>query len=345
MPDQYYEDAETRLSTRLGRIRREQEQRKREELAAQGAGYGGRRTAAMGQIEREISTLQMQGTEALERNRMAMEESQRGRTWQTGERTGSEAHQMGFQKAGFAGQAGLAEQAFGHDIGRMGVGFGYQTQLQGQAEKAKMQLQMLVQSGQMTVLEAEQAWQGIQADLARQQETGMQATAIVQEQWTAQFGQDAAMKLQGAAQAFEQFLVQQGRDWELDDREWNSLMWMMDAQLQMLVAGYDWNDDGYIGGAPNWVFEEGEFGPGYAPGEGPMYSGAGAQAATGGGATAGGGPGGNEYYMGGYDETVSAPTGGGGGANAPYYDAQGNFIVTVNGQQGYYDAWGNWVPI
>ena len=96
----------------------------------------------------------------------------------------------------------------------------------------------------------------------------MQGNTIAQEQWSAIFGQEAALVLQNDTQSFEEFMAQQGRDWELADRPWQEQMWLMDAQLQMLASGYDWLEDNYNGGMPAWMVMTPDEGTSYTEGTG-----------------------------------------------------------------------------
>lgn len=153
-----------------------------------------------------------------------------------------------------AGQtSALSSQESGQTLTQMGAGFGYSQTLQTQAEQARSALQAQVDAGQMTLQEAENQWQGVQADLNRQQELTTQGIAIVQEQWMAQFGQEGALALQEHQQVFEDAMADLARKWEIDDRPWDQQLWLEDAQLQMTVAGWNWNDDDLSGGVPAWI--------------------------------------------------------------------------------------------
>ena len=210
-------------------------------------------------------------------------------SWTTGERVGSQEHQsalqqMAQQHAAEMQQAGFSQEEImaalqqqygletlgaqhGYTMEQMGGQFGFQQQLQAQAEQAKMQLQELVQSGQMDLQTAEQQWQGIQNELSREleqwqssgqwaHEGAMQSATIAQDQWSQQFGANVGYNMLENTQAFEEQMAQMGRDWELADRDWESQMWQLDAQLQLALGGWDWNNDGQSGGMPTWLWTD-----------------------------------------------------------------------------------------
>ena len=209
-----------------------------------------------------------------EQHQTGMQQGQFGQ--QTALQQGQFGQQTAMQQGQFGQQTAMSELGHEQTLGQMGAGYGYSQQLQGQAEQAQMALQTLVDQGKMTQLEAQQAYQawestgqwGHEAGLQdaqlgynQWQQTGEWSAAaglaemdIAQQQWSSMFGQAGAMQLQNSTQGFEQFMASQGRDWELADRDWHNQMWMMDAQLQMAVGGYDWSSDGNPGGAPYWLF-------------------------------------------------------------------------------------------
>jgi len=62
------------------------------------------------------------------------------------------------------------------------------------------------------------------------------------------------MALQDDTQFFEQFMAEQGRQWELDDRPWLDEQALMDRQTQLYAAGLDWLNDNYANtGYPAWM--------------------------------------------------------------------------------------------
>jgi len=166
----------------------------------------------------------------------------------------------------------LSAQEAGQTLTQMGAGFGYNQQLQAQAEAAAAAAQQagftqdqwsqLTANQQQTLMQqSDQAQQILmQAGLFGQQ-TAMQGTDIANQQWLAQFGQAGAMDLQNNANAFSQAQADQARQWGIDDRPWEQQQWLQDAQLQITVSGYHWNDDGESGGAP-WFVHYAEQGSG-----------------------------------------------------------------------------------
>jgi hypothetical protein len=291
--EDYHKQEYTELDRRMAKKKQSQQRQADELLASTGGGlFGGQRGQMHRQVQQDVDEQWRATAQAIEARRFAAEEADRQRGWQTGERTGSEQHQTGMQQGLFGQQTALQEGQFGQQtamsqlghqqtLGQMGAGFGYQQQLQGQAEQAKMELQRLVDSGQMTQLEAQQAYQAWESTGQWGHEAGMQGAQlgynqwqqtgqwsadaglaemdIAQQQWSAMFGQAGAMQLQNSTQAFEQFMASQGRDWELADRDWHNQMWLMDAQLQMAISGYDWDADGPGGGPPYWMFAGGSY--------------------------------------------------------------------------------------
>ena len=205
----------------------------------------------------------------------AASESEKGRAHATGERLGSEA-----------ATSALSRQESRQRIGEMGAGFTFQQKLQKQAEDAKMELQQLVDDNKLTQDEANRAWQGVQNDLNRQLEEwttsgqwehdkAMQDSELAHDewvktgqwtheedlkkmdtalsQWTSMFDRETSQQLQDDTQAFDQFMEELGREWELADRDWHERMWLLDAQLQLACSNYDWMHDDVGGGPPSWI--------------------------------------------------------------------------------------------
>ncbi len=268
----YYEDRYAELNRQLAKRERSTKRKSRESLAARGALHSGHTDATEREIEgamgdmftagaRDIEDRRWRGEQdeearphQLEMQKRGFGEGARTREWQTGERTGSESWKSGESEA---------ERTV-----RM--------KLQTMADAERYRLQQLVQTGAMDLQDAEQAWNSYESDLNRQLETwqtsgqwgheaGMQSETIAQEQWSAEFGLEAAQVLQKNTQSFETFMARLGRDWELSDRPWQEQMWLLDAQLQMLCAGHDWMNDEQSGGPPFWMFQdyEGTLNPEY----------------------------------------------------------------------------------
>ena len=138
---------------------------------------------------------------------------------------------------------------------QMGAQFGYSQTLQSQAEAAAAELQQLVQSGQMDLQTAQNEWQTIQSEMAQAHELTMQANQTALQQWLAQFDSETAMALQNDTQLFEELMANTNREWELENQTWQQSMWLLDAQLQLTLGGWDWNADGIPGGVPDWIVE------------------------------------------------------------------------------------------
>lgn len=174
--------------------------------------------------------------------------------WQAIQNELGRGHELDVQ--GLVGEQAMEQLEFSgqQELATLEAQFGYSTELQSQAELAAYELQQLVQSGQMTMQEAQNEWQSIQNTLQQEHETSQQGAQIAQEQWAAQFGLEAAQDLQNDTQAFEEMMAFLNHDWELESRTWQEAMWGLDAQLQLTLGGWDWNDDGYPGGAPEWVW-------------------------------------------------------------------------------------------
>jgi hypothetical protein len=294
----------TEMERRLALRQQAQNRQALESLASQGALTGGARQAREQEVNAGIGELWHSGAQAIESRRFAANEAERQRGWQTGERTGAQEWQTGEGAAQRGWQTGervgtqewgtgerLGGEAFttGERIGSeaaasamslqeanqnltaLGAQFGYNQALQTQAESAAVNLQHEVDAGRMTQLEAEQAWQGVQNDLMRTQELTVQGNQITSNQWIATLGATSAMDLQNNGNAFAQAQAEQARQWGIDDRPWELGMWTNDAQLQMLVSGYNFNDDGESGGVP-WFVTKGTTG---TPGGPPDTSGGG----------------------------------------------------------------------
>ena len=265
MPEEkYYSERYRELNRQLAKRERSTKRKSRESLATRGALHSGMTSATEREIEGQMGEEFTRGARDIEDRRWRssqdeiarqhqLEVQKRGfgeagrtREWQTGERTGSEQWKSGESEA---------ERSV-----RM--------KLQGMADAERYRLQQLVQTGAMDLQDAEQEFLTFENEQARQlemwQSSGqwehefedMQAAEIMQEQWAAMFGLDAARRLQKDTFGFEQFMAQLGRDWELSDRPWEEQMWLLDAQLQMLVSGHDWMHDELSGGPPNWMFED-----------------------------------------------------------------------------------------
>jgi hypothetical protein len=117
------------------------------------------------------------------------------------------------------------------------------------------------QAEQMSGLSAQEAAQALAAQTQSEAAAaGLQANQIAADQWETQFGADTAMALQNDTQAFEQGMAVQEHDWELANQAWQEQMWGLDAQLQLSLGGWDWNEDGLAGGAPAWI--TGDYGSG-----------------------------------------------------------------------------------
>lgn len=256
MPDEYYSDRYRELNTQLAKRERSSKRKGRESLAARGALHSGMTDTTEREIEGQIGDQFTQGARDIEDRRWRAEQDEISRQHQTGEREGSQLFQTGERIGTQTWQSSENEATRG-----------IQLELQKMGDAARYELQQLVQSGQMTLQEAEQEWASYESDLARElewrtssgqwgHEAEMQEYASGQEQWMAQFGAEAAMDLQMSTQKFEGMMAQMGRAWELADRPWQEQMWLMDAQLQMLVSGYDWMDDEIRGGQPLWMTED-----------------------------------------------------------------------------------------
>jgi len=237
MPSDYYGDRYTEMNRQLAMRERGRKREARSGAAAKGTLYSGHSTEEARQIEAQTGEEFHAGARDIEDRRWRGEQDELARKWQTSERMGSQTWKSGESEA--------------ERTARM--------KLQSMADAERYRLQQLVNSGQMDLQDAEQKWSSFEADLNRQlewettkggwgQELGVQANAIAQEQWGAIFGANSAMALQDDTQGFEEYMAKIGRDWELSDRPWQEQMWLMDAQLQMLVAGYDWLKDEYSGG-------------------------------------------------------------------------------------------------
>lgn len=302
MPDEYSADRYTELNRQLAMRERSRKREMRGSSAAQGTLYSGHTAAQERDIEAQTGEEWHAGSRDIEDRRWRAKQDEIARKWQSGERVGSEQHQVGMQESLFGQQTG---ERIGTQDWKSGERLGTQEwasgeseaernvrmKLQSMADEERHRLQQLVNLGQMDLQDAEQEWQAFENDLNRQLEwestTGqwghefedMQAAQIQQEQWAAMFGADSAMALQDDTQMFEHFMAQVGRGWELSDRPWQEQMWLMDAQLQMLCAGYDWLNDNYNTGYPAWMIsspKEGtEFTSGtvytYSPSSGQTY--------------------------------------------------------------------------
>ena len=282
MPDEYSDARYRELNRQLAKRERSTKRKARESLAGRGALHSGMTSATEREIEGGIGEEFTRGARDIEDRRWRAEQDEIARKWQTGERVGGEQHQTGMQTALFGQQTseriGTQEWASGESEAERNV----RMELQKMADDERYRLQQLVQSGAMELQDAEQEWQAFENGLNRTlewqstsgqwgHEAGMQETGIVQEQWAAEFGAESAMALQDDTQSFEHFMARIGRDWELADRPWQEQMFLMDAQLQMLVAGYDWLTDEYGGGTPSWMVEDPEK-PGTPPSEGTGYT-------------------------------------------------------------------------
>ena len=254
MPDEYYSDRYRELNTQLAKRERSTKRKSRESLAARGALHSGMTSTTERDIESQIGEEFTAGARDIEDRRWRAEQDDISRRHQTSEREGSQL---------FASGERIGTQDWQSEENEATRGI--QLELQKMADAARYELQQLVQSGQMTLQEAEQKWASYESDLARElewrttegqwtHEMDTQKYATGQEQWMAQFGAQAAMDLQMNTQDFEAMMAQTGRDWELADRPWQEQMWLLDAQLQMLVSGHDWLNDGVTGGPPNWMF-------------------------------------------------------------------------------------------
>ena len=241
-PDDYYSDRYRELNRQLAKRERSTKRKGRESLAARGALHSGMTSTVEREIEGQMGEEFTRGARDIEDRRWRAEQDEIARTHQTGERVGSQ------------------EWASGESEAERNV----RMKLQQMADAERFRLQELVNTGQMDLQDADQKWTSYENDLNRQleewttsgqwgHEAGMQAETIAQEQWSAMFGAESAMALQNDTQSFEEFMAGLGRKWELADRPWQEQMWYMDAQLQMLVAGYDWLDDPYSGGMPSWM--------------------------------------------------------------------------------------------
>ena len=163
----------------------------------------------------------------------------------------------------------------------------------------------------------------------------MQGNTIAQEQWSAIFGQEAALVLQNDTQSFEEFMAQQGRDWELADRPWQEQMWLLDAQLQMAVSGYDWLNDEYNTGAPSWMVANAEEGTSITSGS--QYT------THPGGAAAGWKLGRTSPYLDADGNPTDDPNNAAG--NNPDYDPNAPDDESAYDENGgYYDHWGRYHP-
>ena len=264
MPDEYSDARYRELNRQLAKRERSQKRQSRESLAARGALHSGMTGATEREIEGQIGEEFTRGARDIEDRRWRAEQDEIARKWQTGERVGGERHQTGMQTALFGQQTserlGTQEWASGESEAERGV----RMRLQEMADAERYRLQQLVQSGAMELQDAEQQWNSYENDLNRQlsewetsgqwgHEAGMQETGIIQEQWAAMFGAEAAAALQDDTQNFEQYMAQLGRMWELSDRPWMEQMWLLDAQLQMTLADWDWVG-GFSGTYPNWMW-------------------------------------------------------------------------------------------
>ena len=283
MPDEYYSDRYRELNRQLSKRERSTKRKSRESLAARGALHSGMTGATEREIEGQIGEEFTRGARDIEDRRWRSSQDEiarqhqlelqkrgfgeagRTREWQTGERTGSEAWRTGeredTQLFTTGERTGTQEWQSGESEAERNV----RMKLQQMSDAERYRLQQLVQSGAMELQDAEQQWTSFENNLNRilewestsgqwGHEAGMQETGIVQEQWSAMFGADTAAKLQDDTQSFEEFMANLGRDWELSDRPWQEQMFLMDAQLQMVVAGYDWLEDQYMNtGYPAWM--------------------------------------------------------------------------------------------
>ncbi len=248
MPD-YYGDRYTEMNRQLAMRERGRKREMRGSSAAQGTLYSGHTAAQARDIEAQTGEEWHAGARDIEDRRWRGEQDELARKWQTSERMGSQEWKSGESEA--------------ERTARM--------KLQSMADAERYRLQQLVNSGQMDLQEAEQKWSSFEADLNRQLEWETTKGGWEQEQWGAIFGANSAMALQNDTQGFEEYMAKIGRDWELSDRTWEEQMFLMDAQLQMLVAGYDWLTDEYGGGTPSWMVEDPEK-PGTPPSEGTGYT-------------------------------------------------------------------------
>jgi len=266
MPDEYYGDRYRELNTQLAKRERSTKRKSRESLAARGALHSGMTSTTERAIEGQIGEEFTAGARDIEDRRWRAGQDQIARQHQTSEREGSQLFQTGEREGSQLFATGEREGTQSWQSGENEATRGIQLELQKMSDAARYELQQLVQSGQMTLQEAEQKWASYESDLARelewrtsegqwQHEADRQKYASGQEQWMAQFGAEAAMSLQMNANNFDAMMAHMGRDWELADRSWEEQMFLMDAQLQMLVSGYDWTDDDIVGGQPLWMTE------------------------------------------------------------------------------------------
>jgi len=111
------------------------------------------------------------------------------------------------------------------------------------------------------------AWQGIEADLDRQLQSGMQEAGFTQEsliqsgmftqeqlmqsglfgqeQWLAGFGAEHDVSMAEMANTFEAGMSQQQQGWDIAKQQWDQYMFNLDVQLQLDLDGFDWGDDSY----------------------------------------------------------------------------------------------------
>jgi len=242
MPEDYYGDRYSELNRQLAKRERSAKRKGRESLAARGALHSGMTNTTERDIEGQIGDMFTAGARDIEDRRWRSEQDEISRKWQTGERIGSQ-------------EWGSSESAAERNV---------RLELQKRSDAERYRLQQLVNSGQMDLQEAEQQWTSYENDLNRELEWRSTSGQWGHEAKMQETGLLGALNLQQDAQGFEEYMAKIGRDWELADRPWQEAMWLMDAQLQMLVAGYDWLKDEYEGGTPSWMVEEPEK-PGLPP--------------------------------------------------------------------------------
>ena len=269
---EYFSDRYRQLNSQMAKRERSAKRKSSESLAARGALHSGMTNTSEREIEGATNELWHEGARDIENLRYGSEQkeidrqhaltlqgnqfgenaAQRG--WQTGEREGTQLFATGEREETQQWQGGQNEAQRQMTV-----------QIQQMSDDARYQLQELVNSGKMTLQEAEQQWTSYENGLNRQleqwttsgqwgHETGMQGNTIAQEQWSAIFGQEAALTLQDDTQSFEEFMAQLGRDWELTDRPWQDEQALMDRQTELYAAGLDWLNDNYANtGYPAWM--------------------------------------------------------------------------------------------
>ena len=267
MPEDYYGDRYTELNRQLGMRERSRKRQSRESAASRGTIYSGHTETQERDIEAQSGEEFRAGARDIEDRRWRASQDEIARQHQTSEREGTQGWQTGEREGSQLFQTGEREGTQSWQSGENEATRQIQLELQKMSDAARFELQQLVISGEMTLQEAEQKWTSYESNLARElewrtsegqweHEMETQKYATGQEQWMAQFGAQAAMDLQMNTQDFEAMMAQTGRDWELADRPWQEQMWLMDAQLQMIVSGYDWLNDERAGGPPDWMFQD-----------------------------------------------------------------------------------------